>query len=98
MRGQSCQTPSPPAPLPRKAGGEGRRRRRGYRIMSRTYTEKVEEKPGREWQDVETAPSVLREDEPTTARWVGTIGAALGVFGGAVLAFNAWGWSTRVDA
>lgn len=36
----------------------------------------------------ESAPSVMREDEPTGPRTVGMIGAALVIFGGMALAFN----------
>jgi ABC-type transport system involved in multi-copper enzyme maturation permease subunit len=41
-------------------------------------------------QGPESAPSVLREDEPTVARALGTFGAALTIFGGVALVLNVY--------
>jgi ABC-2 type transport system permease protein len=45
----------------------------------------------------ETAPSMLREDQPSTARAFAMAGAALVIFGGMALAFNLFGRSVRVS-
>jgi hypothetical protein len=42
------------------------------------------------WQPRETAPSVVREDEPGLPRSVGMVGGALVIFGGMILARNLW--------
>ena len=45
--------------------------------MSKGITERTEELPSRKWEPgVETAPSVLKDDEPTLARSIGLAGAA----------------------
>src|SRR4051794_27976019 len=46
----------------------------------------------------ESAPSVMREDEPTVPRTVGMIGAALVIFGGMALGFNLTGNAVRVGS
>ncbi|HMC64788.1 MAG TPA: ABC transporter permease [Gemmataceae bacterium] len=57
-------------------------------------TKAIKEKPDKEhkaesWAPArEVAPSIVREDEPTLARWVGVIGLSLFVFGTAILCFN----------
>src|SRR4051812_24885758 len=66
--------------------------------MSKAITEKTEEKKPHGWQqDVEIAPSVMREDEPTVARTIGLVGASLVIFGGVALVINAIrGAETRI--
>src|SRR5580692_11275681 len=63
--------------------------------MSKAIMEKHDEEhrwgPG-----VETAPSVVRADEPTIARFIGLFGAVLVVFGGIALLFNLLGRTERV--
>ena len=50
-----------------------------------------------EWKSIrELAPSVIRADEPTVPRWVGTIGLALVLLGTFVLLFNRFGRSTWI--
>src|SRR5204862_6375823 len=64
--------------------------------MSKAITEKHED-PGQRWgPGVELAPSVVREDEPTVARTLGLIGAALVIFGGIALILNLTGQTNRV--
>lgn len=66
--------------------------------MSRVIQDR-EQKPLPEgWGPQETAPSVLREDEPTLPRTLGMIGAALVIFGGMALAFNLSGRLVRVGS
>src|SRR5262245_64438525 len=53
--------------------------------MSKAITEKTEDKP-QGWQPgVEIAPSLVREDEPTTARTIGLVGAWFVIFGSVAL-------------
>jgi ABC-2 type transport system permease protein len=50
--------------------------------MSKAITEKHDDQGGRRWEPaVETAPSVVRADEPTIARTIGLIGACCAIFG-----------------
>src|SRR5581483_11353791 len=64
--------------------------------MSKAITEKQEDRgPSRRWE-AETAPSVVREDEPTIARTFGLIGASFVIFGGLALLLNLWGKTERV--
>jgi len=49
-------------------------------------------KGGRE----EVAPSMLRQDEPTVARVLGMIGAALLIFAGTILVLNMAGWRSAL--
>jgi ABC-2 type transport system permease protein len=67
--------------------------------MSKAITEKPEERPapGGWGPSDEVAPSVVREDEPGFARTLGMCGAALVIFGGMALAFNAAGKAVRVS-
>lgn len=65
--------------------------------MSKGITERTED-ARRPWEgDVELAPSVLREDEPTVARTIAMIAASCVIFGGASLVFNVTGLSQRID-
>ena len=62
--------------------------------------ERVTDRPppgGGTLQPAETAPSIMREDEPTFPRTLGMIGAALVIFGGMALAFNLSGRMVRVS-
>ncbi|MFO0845357.1 MAG: ABC transporter permease [Gemmataceae bacterium] len=45
----------------------------------------------------ESAPSILREDQPSVARGFAMAGAALVIFGGMALAFNLFGRAVRVS-
>jgi hypothetical protein len=67
--------------------------------MSKAITERPEERPAPAgWgPSNEVAPSVVREDEPGLARTMGMCGAALVIFGGMALAFNAAGKAVRVS-
>jgi ABC-type transport system involved in multi-copper enzyme maturation permease subunit len=50
--------------------------------MSKAITEKHDDQGGKHWEPaVETAPSVVRADEPTVARTIGLVGASLAIFG-----------------
>jgi ABC-2 type transport system permease protein len=66
--------------------------------MSKAITERQGDRgSGRDWEpEIETAPSLLREDEPTLARTVGTMGAMLVIFGGLALLLNVLGTTERV--
>lgn len=66
--------------------------------MSKAITDKQEERgPGPRWgAAVETAPSLVREDEPTIARTIGLFAAACVIFGGLALLLNLLGRTTRV--
>src|SRR6266571_2848464 len=52
----------------------------------------IKERPDKEHADWaparEVAPSIVREDEPTVARWVGGIGLTMVTFGLAIISFN----------
>lgn len=66
-------------------------------------TEAITEKPEREgaagsWQPaLETAPSVLRQDEPTVARIIALVGLLFVAVGGVALISSAAGWSSRIS-
>ena len=66
--------------------------------MSRAITEQPPGmRPGDDWQSrQETAPSVLRGDEPGVARVIGMLGAAAVIFGGMALVLQATGRVTPV--
>jgi hypothetical protein len=67
--------------------------------MSKAITDKEGQRPlPPGWGPEETAPSVLREDEPALARTIGMFGAALVIFGGMALAFNLSGRLVRVGS
>jgi ABC-2 type transport system permease protein len=54
--------------------------------MSKAITTEPGRDPGEGWQPGrETAPSLMRQDEPTFARVIGMVGAALVIFGGLIL-------------
>lgn len=63
--------------------------------MSNAITDKPEERP-KTGPLREPGPSDLHQDEPTVARVVGSIGAALVIFGGMALMFSVAGYTTRV--
>src|SRR5215472_10734700 len=61
--------------------------------MSKGITERTEA-GSRKWEPgVETAPSVLKEEEPTLARSIGLAGASCVIFGGAAILFHVIGWN-----
>ncbi len=66
--------------------------------MSKAITEKHDDHgPGRRWEPaVESAPSRLREDEPTIARTIGLIGASCVIFGGLALLLNVFNDTQRI--
>src|SRR5258708_1522698 len=65
--------------------------------MSKAITENPEERLPPGWgPHTEIAPSVLREDEPTTARTVGLVGASFVIFGGVALLIGAVRQDVRV--
>jgi hypothetical protein len=67
--------------------------------MSKAITDKEGQRPlPPGWGPEETAPSVVREDEPALPRTLGMIGAALVIFGGMALAFNLSGRLVRVGS
>jgi ABC-type transport system involved in multi-copper enzyme maturation permease subunit len=67
--------------------------------MSRALQDKEGQRPlPPGWGPQETAPSVLREDEPALPRTLGMVGAALVIFGGMALAFNLSGRLVRVGS
>jgi ABC-2 type transport system permease protein len=61
-------------------------------MPSRAITQTPESRPGGDWQNQpETAPSVMRNDDPTVARFIGLASAGLVVFGGMALILQAAG-------
>lgn len=69
--------------------------------MSKAITEKQpDDRPSApEWSaNLETAPSVVREDEPTVARTIGVIGAAMVIFAGTALTINAASGQMRIGS
>jgi hypothetical protein len=61
-------------------------------MSSKAITEQREETSPVEWERLpEQAPSILREDEPAVARWVGYIGLLLTVLGAVAMILNAFG-------
>ena len=66
--------------------------------MSKAITDKTEDRSPQGWPaGVETAPSLVREDEPTVARTFGLLGASCVLFGGLTLVINAIWHTARVD-
>jgi hypothetical protein len=62
--------------------------------MPKGITERTEELGSHKWEPgIETAPSVLKEDEPTLARSLGLAGASCVIFGGAAILFHVIGWN-----
>ena len=61
-------------------------------MPTRAITQPPESRSGGDWQNqTETAPSVMRTDDPTIARFVGLASAGLVIFGGMALILQAAG-------
>ncbi|HWG43722.1 MAG TPA: ABC transporter permease [Gemmataceae bacterium] len=61
-------------------------------MPTRAITQPPESRPGGDWRgQTETAPSMMRSDDPTIARFVGLAAGALVVFGGLALVLQALG-------
>lgn len=65
-------------------------------MSSKAITEQRDQPPGMSPGRQEMAPSVLRQDEPTTARILGMIGAALLIFGGTILLLSFFGLRSAI--
>src|SRR5947208_3219344 len=69
-------------------------------MSGKTITEKPDQGklPG-DWRPHrETAPSIMRADDPTLARWLGLVGLMLVTLGGVALVATAGGYTSRISA
>jgi ABC-type transport system involved in multi-copper enzyme maturation permease subunit len=67
----------------------------GFAMSSKAITEKPEAQV-RDWQPPpERAPSLVRAEEPTLARWVGMVGLFFLCVGAILLVIQAWGMTAR---